>query len=187
MNGLIEGHENDMAAGVTLSTMPTSPQLVRWYAAYTCSRHEKYVRRQLEQSAIECFLPLYRSMRRWKDRRKDVAIALFPGYVFVHIVLPQRQRVLELPGVVRLVSFNGMPVPLPEKEIEALRDGLQQQIYAKPYPYLRSGQKVRIVRGPMAGMEGILLRKKEKCRIVISVDVIMQSIAVEVDADDVET
>ena len=175
-----------MAASVALCDMSASLQVPQWYAVYTWSRHEKYVRRCLEQRSIECFLPLYRAIRRWKDRRKDVELALFPGYVFVRIFLRQRLCVLELPGVVRLVSFNGLPVPLPDQEIEALRDGLQQQIYAEPYPYLQAGQKVRIVRGPIAGMEGILLRKKEKCRVVISVDVIMQSIAVEVDADDVE-
>src|SRR5713101_9790838 len=113
-----------------------------WYAAYTCSRYEKCVAKQLEQRRVECFLPLYRSWRRWKDRRKQVDLALFPGYVFVCIALQQRLRVLELPGVVRLVSFNGQPAPLPEQDIEALRSALEQRIYAEPHTYLRVARKL---------------------------------------------
>ena len=119
-----------------------------WYAAYTCSRYEKCVARQLEERRVECFLPLYRSWRRWKDRRKQLDLALFSGYVFVRIALPERLRVLEVPGVVRLVSVNGQPVPLPEQDIEALRNALEQRIYAEPHPYLRIGRKVRIAHGP---------------------------------------
>ncbi len=98
----------------------------------------------------------------------------------------KRLRVLEVSGVVSLVSFNGEPAALPEQEINALRNGLENEIYAEPHPYLRVGRKVRVVRGPMAGAEGILSRKKDKCRVVISIDVLMRSIAVEVDGADVE-
>jgi transcription antitermination factor NusG len=135
---------------------------------------------------VECFLPLYRSWRRWKDRRKQVDLALFPGYVFVRIALQQRLRVLELPGVVRLVCFNGRPAPLPEQEILALRNALEQQTYAEPHPYLRIGRQVRVVHGPLAGTQGILVRKKDKVRVVISLDVLRRSVAVEVDGADVE-
>ncbi len=157
-----------------------------WYAAYTCSRHEKHVSRQLQQRRIECFLPLYRSTRHWKDRRKQIELALFPGYVFVRIPLQERLRVLEVQGVVRFVSFNGSPARLPEQEIEALRDGLEQRVYAEPHPFLTVGCRVRVVRGPVAGMEGILIRRKHRVRVVISLDAIMQSVALEVDAADVE-
>jgi transcriptional antiterminator NusG len=157
-----------------------------WYAAYTCSRHEKHVSWQLEQRHIECFLPLYRSTRQWKDRRKQIELALFPGYVFVRIPLQERLRVLEVQGVVRFVSFNGQPAMLPEQEIEALRDGLEQRVYAEPHPFLTVGRRVRVVRGPVAGMQGVLIRRKDKVRVVISLDAIMQSVALEVDAADVE-
>ncbi len=186
--------ECDFSAGVVpvseFFPSPTpAPELrtEHWYAAYTCSRYEKCVARQLEERRVECFLPLYRSWRRWKDRRKQVDLALFPGYVFVRIAVQERLRVLELPGVVRLVSFNGQPAPLPEQDIEALRNGLEQRIYAEPHPYLRVGRKVRVVHGPLAGTQGILVRKKDKFRIVISLDVLMRSVAVEVDAADVES
>jgi len=156
-----------------------------WYAAYTCGRHEKSVARQLEERSINCFLPLYRSWHRWADRRKQVELALFPSYVFVHIDPRDRMRVLQLPGVVRLVSFNGNPAVLPETDIECLRNGLEQGIYAQPHPYLRVGKQVRVVRGPLAGARGILLKKKDKLRLVISIDVLMRSVAVEVFAEDI--
>ena len=161
-------------------------QAARWYAIYTSSRHEKVVANQLEQRGIESFLPLYRSWHRWKDRRKLVELALFPSYVFVRMEAQKRLRVLQVPGVVNLVSFNGEPAALPEQEINALRSGLEHQVYAEPHPYLKVGRKVRVARGPMAGAEGILSRKKDKHRVVISIDVLMRSIAVEVDGNDVE-
>src|SRR5271169_1910212 len=85
----------------------------RWYALYTCPRHEKRVAEQIEQRQMSCFLPLYRSVRRWKDRRKELELALFPGYVFVHIALRDKLQVLKVPGAVRLVTFNGQPAALP--------------------------------------------------------------------------
>ena len=179
---------NQMAsATLLLSEVPdVERQAARWYAIYTSSRHEKVVANQLEQRGIESFLPLYRSWHRWKDRRKLVELALFPSYVFVRMEAQKRLRVLQVPGVVNLVSFNGEPAALPEPEINALRSGLEHQVYAEPHPYLRVGRKVRVVRGPMAGAEGILSRKKDKHRVVISIDVLMRSIAVEVDGADLE-
>lgn len=156
-----------------------------WLAAYTRARHEKSVVRQLTERKIECFLPLYRSWRQWADRRKQVELALFPSYVFIHIDPRERLRVLQLPGVVRLVSFNGTPAALPEREIEGLRNGLEQGVYAQPHPYLRSGSRVRVVRGPLSGASGILVRKKDKLRFVISIDVLMRSVAVELNTDDI--
>src|SRR5713101_6093645 len=161
-------------------------QVARWYAIYTSSRHEKVVAQQLQDRGIENFLPLYRSWHRWKDRRKLVELALFPSYVFVRMEALKRLPVLQVPGVVKLVSFNGEPAALPEQEINALRRGLEQQVYAEPHPYLRIGRKVRVVGGPMAGVEGILSRKKDKYRVVISIQVLMRSIAVEVDGADLE-
>lgn len=156
-----------------------------WYAAYTCTHHEKRVAQQLSEHCIENFLPLYRSVRRWKDRRKELDLPLFPGYVFVHMASQDRLRVLRLPGVVHIVSFNGRPASLPAEEIETLRSGLKHHVYVEPHPYLRVGRKVKIVQGPLAGLEGILVRKKEGFRLVISVNAIMRSLAVEVDFLDV--
>jgi transcription termination/antitermination protein NusG len=157
-----------------------------WYAVYVNSRHEKVVARQLEERGIETFLPLYRNWHRWKDRRKLVELALFPSYVFVKIAIEDKLRVLKVSGVVHLVTFNGQLAELPEQEINALRSGLENHVYAEPHPYLRIGRRVRVVRGPMAGTEGILVRKKEKYRVVLSIDVLMRSVAVEVDGGDVQ-
>jgi transcription termination/antitermination protein NusG len=159
---------------------------LRWVAIYTVARHEKAVARQLEERRIETFLPLYRSWHRWKDRKKEVDLALFPSYVFVRIFSRNKLTVLQVPGVVDIVSFNGELATLPEQEINALRDGLENDLHAEPCPYLKVGKRVRVARGPMAGAEGILSRKKDRYRFVISVDVLMRSVAVEVDASDLE-
>lgn len=158
----------------------------KWYALYTCPRHEKRVAAQITQRRIPCFLPLYRSVRRWKDRRKELELALFPGYVFVRIALRDRLRVLQLPSSVRLVSFNGQPAPLAETEIEGLRQRLHSGGRVQPHPYLRVGRRVRVHSGPMQGLEGIIVRKKDSCRVVFSIDLIMRSVAVEVDESEVE-
>jgi transcription antitermination factor NusG len=157
-----------------------------WYAAHVCSRHEKQVARQLEERHVNCFLPVYRSVRRWKDRRKELDLVLFPGYVFVHLDLKDRLRVLQIPSVVRFVSFNGHPAPLPDSEIEVLVNGLAKGIRAEPHPYLKVGHRVLVKYGPLAGTQGILVRRKDKFRVVLSIDLIMRSVAVEVDEADVE-
>lgn len=163
-----------------------NPRQAQWHAIYTTARHEKVVARQLGERSIETFLPLYRSFHRWKDRRKLVESALFPSYVFVRIAIEDRLRVLEVPGVVNLVGSKGRFPALPEQEITALRNGLENQVYAEPHPYLKVGRKVRVARGPMTGAEGILTRKKDKYRVVISLDALMRSVAVEIDGGDLE-
>jgi transcription antitermination factor NusG len=161
-------------------------RMPHWYALYTNPRHEKVVAQQLKDRCVESFLPLYRSWRRWKDRRKQVDLALFPSYVFVRIEEHNKLQVLRIPGAVNLVSFNGKLAALPEPEIEALRNALDNQVFAEPCPYLRVGRKVRVVRGPMAGAQGILSRKKDRYRVVISVEVLMRSVALEIDGTDLE-
>lgn len=165
--------------------LPEPSRATCWYATYTHARHEKKVAKQLEERGIEHFLPVYRSVRRWKDRRKELDLVLFPGYVFVRLPFDDRLRVLELPGVVRFVSFNGLPAALPGTEIEALRNGLAQGLRAEHHPYLTVGRRVKVVHGPLAGAWGILLRTKTNCRVVISIDCIMRSVSVEIDEQDV--
>jgi transcription antitermination factor NusG len=157
----------------------------RWYAAYTCANHEKRVAEQLAQRSIEYFLPLYESVRRWKDRGVRLQLPLFPGYVFVRLALQHRLQVLQIRSVVRLVGFDGLPTPLGDDEIEGLRNGLAHRLRAEPHPYLTVGRRIRIIRGPLEGCEGILLRKKGKFRVVLSIDLIMRSIAVDVGAEDI--
>jgi transcription antitermination factor NusG len=171
---------------VPVEIADSGTRVPHWYALYTNPRHEKVVAQQLKERCVENFLPLYRSWHRWKDRRKQVDLALFPGYVFVRIEEQNKLHVLRIPGAVNLVSFNGKLAALPEPEIEALRNALENEIFAEPCPYLRVGRKVRVVRGPMAGAEGILSRKKDKYRVVISVEVLMRSVALEIDGCNLE-
>jgi transcription antitermination factor NusG len=158
----------------------------RWYAAYTASNHEKRVREHLEQRRVVAFLPVYETVRRWRDRWKRLELPLFPGYVFVRMALVDRMRVLQIPSVVRLVGFNGHPSPLPDEEIEGLKKGLASGVLAEPHPFLTAGRRVRIKSGPLAGRQGILLRRKGSLRVILSIDLIMRSVVVDVDADGVE-
>lgn len=169
--------------GATLSLEYREP---RWYAAYTSANHEKRVALQLRQRAIEHFLPQYQSVRRWKDRRMKLELPLFPGYVFVRLPLRDRLCVLQIPGVARLVGFNGRPAALPKEEVEALKRGLQEGLHAQPHPYLTVGQRVRIKRGPLTGLEGILLRWRGNWRVVLSLDLIQRAISVDIDAVNLE-
>jgi len=162
------------------------PKEANWYALYTAPRHEKSVADQIRKRDVPCFLPLYRSVRQWKDRRKELALVLFPGYVFVQIDLRERFQILQLPGAVRLVAFNGQPVALPEDEIESLRNRLSGTRGLEPHPYLSVGHRVRVKSGALQGLEGIIQRNKDRCRIIFSVQLIVRSVAVEVDESDVE-
>jgi len=177
-------------ASTSTAAMPETacetPSGANWYALYITARHEKRVAEQIQRRRISCFLPLYRSVRRWKDRRKELDLALFPGYVFVRMDLDKRVQVLQLPGVVRFVTFNGRPAALPANEIEALRSRLSGSLRMEPHPYLRVGRRVRVRSGPMQGLEGIVMRRKDCCRVVFSIDLIMRSVAVEVDETDLE-
>jgi transcription antitermination factor NusG len=156
-----------------------------WYAAYTCANHEKRVAIQLEQKSLVYFLPLYDSVRKWKDRKVYLQMPLFPGYVLVRLALQHRLQVLQIPSVVRLVGFNGWPTPLPDDEIEALRNGLAQGLRVEPHQYLTVGRRVRIVRGAFCGLEGILLRKKGHLRVLLSLNLIQRSLILDISAADV--
>jgi transcription antitermination factor NusG len=174
---------------MTTAAIPMSPcdfEESRWFAAYTSPRHEKHVSRQMERRGIQNFLPLYKSIRRWKDRRKELDLPIFPGYLFVRMALRERVSVLQVPGVVQLVSFQGRPAPLPDADIEMLQRQLLQGGAAQPHPFLTIGRRVRVTNGPLTGMEGILARKKDKFRVVLSIELIQRSVAVEIDLSDME-
>lgn len=183
-----------MSASAAIPSEPSPPLRewpgasagLHWYAAYTCANHEKRVAEQLHQRTVEHYLPLYEAVHRWKDRRVRLQLPLFPGYVFVRLALGNRLCVLQVPGVVLLVGFGGQPAAVPEAEIETLRNGLSAGLRAQPHPYLAAGRRVRIRSGPMAGMEGVVLRRKGNFRVVLSVDLIQRSIAVEADASGLE-
>jgi transcription antitermination factor NusG len=159
----------------------------KWFAVYTSPRHEKRVDRYFSQLEIERYLPLYHPRRKWADGSTvTLDLPLFPGYIFVRIDRSQRVRVLEVPGVLTVVGGPGcQPAPLPEAEIEALRAGLHLR-RAEPHSLLSVGQRARIRSGALAGMEGVVVRQKGGLRIVLTVDLILQSVAVEVDGSELE-
>ena len=170
-------------SGVLTASADTLP---RWFAVYTTPRHEKHVSEILAERQIETFLALYRANRQWKKSSPVVLdLPLFPTYVFVRIARQARGVVLGTPGVLSIVGSSKEAWPLPELEIDALRSGLLER-KIEPHPYLVVGERVRIMAGVMAGVEGVLVRKKNDLRVVLSLDTIMRSVAVEVNADDIE-
>src|SRR6266481_5545174 len=126
-------HNTAIGARTSLAPESVDP---RWYAAYTCANHEKRVAEQLGVRSVEHFVPLYESVRRWRDRKVRLHLPLFPGYVFVRLALRDRLQVLQVPGVARLVGFNGLPCALPDSEMEALKAGLASGVRAEPHRFL---------------------------------------------------
>jgi transcription antitermination factor NusG len=181
-----------MSSGLSLGThietcnSPVEYVEPRWYAVYTCANQEKRVADQFLQRRVEHFLPTFETIRRWKDRRMRIQQPLFSGYIFVRLALRDRLRVLQVSSVVRLVGFNGCPTPVSDHEIDTLRKSLIPELGALPHPYLRVGKRVRIVKGPLHGAEGVLVRKKNAFRFVLLMDMIMQAASVEVDASDIQ-
>jgi transcription termination/antitermination protein NusG len=155
-----------------------------WLAAYTRSRHEQQVGQQLGQKDIEYLLPTYTRLVRWTDRIKRVTSPLFPGYIFVHISECERLPLLETIGVVHLVCAAGEPAVLPDEEIERVRSCCSGDV--EPHPYLRIGRRVRVKHGPFAGWEGTLVEKQNSRRLVVTVEQIMKSIAINIHSADVE-
>jgi transcription antitermination factor NusG len=161
-------------------------EALQWFAAYTTSCREKSVVEHCHVRGIDCFLATYRSIRRWKNGcTVNLERPLFPGYVFVRVNHTRRVGVLEVPGVVSIVGAARQPTPLPDADIEALRSGIHL-LKAEPHGYLKVGDKARIRNGPLAGMTGILVRKKNTLRVVLTLELIMKSISVEVDEQDLE-
>jgi transcription antitermination factor NusG len=158
----------------------------RWFAVFTRSHHEKRVAQYYAERNIEHLLPVSRVVRQWSHYRKvTLELPLFPNYLFVHISRSERTHAIEVPGALSLVGQSSIPAPLPDAEIESLREGLKLQNVA-PHPYLVVGARVRINKGVLSGREGIVLRNKNSCRVVLTLSLIMRSFAVEVDAADVD-
>ena len=156
-----------------------------WWAIYTRHQHEKTVEEMLAAKGFEVFLPLYESVRRWKDRRKLLSLPLFPCYVFVKGGLDRRLQVLTTPGVHMVLTRGERVATIPDDEIDAIRRSVEGPFRLEPHPFLRCGERVRVVRGSLEGVEGVLVRKKNVYRLVLSVEMLAQSVAVEIDASDV--
>lgn len=157
-----------------------------WLAAYTRSRHEQRVAQQLQQKDVECLLPTFERLTRWSDRVKRARAPLFPGYVFVQVSPADRMRVLEMTGVVNLVSRAGRAVELSPHDIAQLRACCLLAHNIEPHPYLKIGRRVRVKYGPFAGWEGTLVEKQNSRRLVITIEQIMKAVAINLDGADVE-
>jgi transcription antitermination factor NusG len=159
---------------------------LNWYALHTRSRHEKRVAERLSSQELETFLPVHRSRRTWKNGvHAMVDTPLFPCYLFARATIYERFSLLQHPGVLGFASSTSRPTVIPDEEISVLR-AATESLRAEPHPYLNSGDAVRIVAGPLAGMEGILTRRKQEYRVVLSIEAIMRSIIVEVSEFDIE-
>ena len=158
---------------------------LNWYALRTRSRHEKLVRDQLSNQGIEPLLPTVKRLSQWKDRRKEIEVPLFSGYCFVRFTSEQKLPVLKTVGVVDIVGGGNRPEPIPDEEIAALQKLMTSVLPYDPHPYLHEGMSVEVVRGPLQGVQGILLRKEKRHRLILGVRLIQQAAAVEIDVNDV--
>jgi len=157
-----------------------------WWAIYTRHQHEKAIAHILSAKGLEVFLPLYNATRRWKDRTMHLSLPLFPCYLFLRAMKERRLDVVMTPGIVSVLGINGEPAAIPESEIESVRRVVEWGNRVEPHPFLRCGDRVRVICGPLQGLEGILVRKKNQCRLVLSVEILERSAAVEVDVSAVE-
>ena len=153
-----------------------------WHVLYTRHQHEKAVDQMLTSKGFRTFLPLYQAAHRWKDRTKVLSLPLFPCYVFLSGGLERRLDIMTTPGVHALVSTAGKPATVPFAEIEAIRRVTESGAQVEPHPFLKCGERVRVKRGPLAGIQGILIRKRSLYRLVLSVEMLGRAAAVEVDA-----
>jgi transcription antitermination factor NusG len=160
----------------------------QWYAIQTRSRFEKSVATLLGAKEVEHYLPAFGEMHQWKDRKKLVERPAFPGYVFVRFKDGGAARldILKIPGAVRILGKGDMIEPVPEHEIQSVRILLQSSGKCLSHPFVREGTRVRVRRGPLKDVEGILVRIKNYNRLVVSIELLSQAVATEVDASDVE-
>lgn len=168
-----------------LSSVDRKSDLGQWCAVYTKHQHEKTVSEMVTAKGYEVFLPLYESTRKWRDRQKVLSMPLFPGYVFVRGAIERRLPVLSTPGVHMIVSSGERVATIPEEQIDAIRRTVNGPYRVEPCPYFRCGEKVRVMRGSLEGVEGVLSRQKNRYRLILSVEMLSQSVAVEIDALDV--
>src|SRR5208282_328297 len=169
-----------------IANLAGSPCLSWWHALYTRHQHENVVAQALSGKGFEVFLPQYRTVHRWRDRQKELLLPLFPNYVFIHGGLDRMLNIVTTPGVHSLISWGGRPADIPSEEIEAVRRLVESPLQVEPHPFLKCGDLVRIRSGPLEGIEGILVRKTGGVRLVLSVEMLSKSAAVEVDVKVVE-
>jgi transcriptional antiterminator NusG len=166
-----------------------SKEKAHWYAVHVKSRHEFRVYEKLTGAGITTFLPSLKRLSKWKDRNKLIEFPLFPGYLFVQSDNSHAERlaILKTKSVVRILgTTTGEPEPVPKEQIRSLMKLIDSGVHLDPYPYLQEGQRIRIKRGPLAGVEGLLVEKSGQHKLVLSVDILCQSTSVTIQASDVE-
>jgi transcription elongation factor/antiterminator RfaH len=156
-------------------------QGIRWYALHVHTRKEGFIASQLANQNIECFLPKFKSLRKWSDRMKEVELPLFPSYLFCRFDFQNRRPVVMTPGVLQIVGNGRTAVPVPDEEISAIQTAVASGLPHQPWPYIEVGEKVRVTYGTLAGLEGILVNLKGNHRVVLSVSLLQRSVALEVD------
>lgn len=164
----------------------TAALSANWYAIFTRHQHEKAVALSLSNKNHEVFLPLYRSVRRWQDRAKSLWLPLFPCYLFIREGMDRQLQIVTTPGVVHVVKWGGQPAVVPLAQLDAVRRMVESPLPVETHPMLQSGDCVRVKKGPLAGLEGILTRKKGVARLVVSIEMLGRSAAVEIDGTNVE-
>lgn len=158
----------------------------QWYAIQTRPRHEKRVAEQLTSKAFDAFLPIHRCRHRWRNGvLAELELPLFPCYLFGRAPAHERLRLLQVPGIIGIAASTAHPTAIPDRDIEDLRLAIST-FGVEPHPFLNVGDRVRIVAGPLIGMEGILSRRKQLCRLILTIETIMRSVAVEVSEFDIE-
>jgi transcription antitermination factor NusG len=180
------GGLNESSAGqLGVSEAAEQPE---WYALHTRCRHEKRAAEELQEKGIRVFLPSYKEQRRWSDRRKIIEVPLFSCYVFVHLIAasPARLKALQVFGILKFVAFNGVPAAIPPAQIASVQTILERSKGFSPFRFVEVGQRVRIRGGALDGVEGVLVERKNDRRLVVSIDLIRQAMAVVIDGYDVE-
>jgi len=175
-----------MVRNEEFASLAGSPCVSWWHALYTRHQHEKTVAQALSGKGFDVFLPQYRTVHRWKDRQKEMLLPLFPNYVFLRGGLDRMLSIVTTPGVHCLVTWGARPAEISPEEIEDVRRLVNSPLRVEPHPFLKCGDLVRIKSGPLEGIEGILVRKARGFRLVLSVEMLSQSAAVEVDVKVVE-
>jgi transcription antitermination factor NusG len=168
------------------SEIPSAPGTRNWYALFTRYQHEKAVASALSNKNHEVYLPLFRSVRQWQDRAKQLFFPLFPGYVFIRDGMDRQLQILTTPGIIHIVGWGGQPAIIPQNQLDAVRQIIESNLHVETHPFLQSGDRVRVKTGPLKGLEGVLARKKREARLVVSMEMLGRSAAVEIEVLNVE-
>lgn len=166
--------------------IPSPASARNWYALFTRHQHEKSVALALSNKDLEVYLPLYRSVRQWRDRSKQIWLPLFPCYVFIRDGMDRQFQIVTTPGILRIVGWGGRPAIVPQTQLDMATRIIESHLAVEPHPYLQSGDRVRVKTGALMGLEGILTRQKGRERLVVSMEMLGRSAAIEIDALDVE-